>query len=173
VGFIALTVLAGLWHWRGRLFTSRALLWVFVVAVVPAMAANQLGWVAAEVGRQPWVVQPAILRGADGEPLLDADGYVRYATTSLALPDGGERDVIAGLSTADGISESVSAGEVLTSSVLFGAIYLLLGVLWVVVLNRKIQHGPEEEPGPAPGGLAQAAGTLLDRRGGLAGGGTA
>jgi cytochrome d ubiquinol oxidase subunit I len=172
VGFIALTLLAGIWHWRGRLYSSRALLWIFVVAVVPAMAANQLGWVAAEVGRQPWVVQPAILRGADGEPLLDADGYVRHATTSITLPDGGEREVVAGLTTAEGISESVSAGEVLTSSILFGAIYLLLGVLWVVVLNRKIQHGPEEEPGAEPGGLADAAGTLLRHRGGLAGGGT-
>ncbi|MCY3019949.1 MAG: cytochrome ubiquinol oxidase subunit I, partial [Planctomycetota bacterium] len=54
--FIVLT-LAGLYfHWRGTLYGKRWLLWVFVVAVIGPVAANQLGWVAAEVGRQPWVV---------------------------------------------------------------------------------------------------------------------
>lgn len=171
IGFIVLTLVALLLRWRGRLYRRRGLLWVFVIAVVPALAANQLGWVAAEVGRQPWVVQPPILRGPDDEPLLDADGYVRHATTPVRLPGGGTRDVIAGLTTADGVSESVTAGQVLASIVLFGAIYLLLGVLWLVILNRKIQHGPNGVPGPgARGSLADAAGTLLDHRESLAGG---
>jgi cytochrome d ubiquinol oxidase subunit I len=172
VAFIALTLAASFLRWRNRLFDRRGLLRLFVVAIGPAMAANQLGWVAAEVGRQPWVVQPAIMRGTDGEPLLDADGYVRHATITVAQPDGGTREVIAGLTTADGVSESVTAGQVLTSIVLFGAIYLLLGALWLFVLNRKIQHGPEEGPAPPrPGSLGDAAGTLLDHRGGLAEGG--
>jgi cytochrome bd ubiquinol oxidase subunit I len=54
--FVALTLLALVLLWRGRLFATRWLLWTFVFAVVGAYAANQLGWVAAEVGRQPWVV---------------------------------------------------------------------------------------------------------------------
>lgn len=54
--FIALSLYA-LWrHWRGTLFKARWLLWVFVFSVVGPFAANQLGWVAAEVGRQPWIV---------------------------------------------------------------------------------------------------------------------
>ena len=172
VGFIALTLAGSFLRWRGRLFARRRLLWVFVVAVGPAMAANQLGWVAAEVGRQPWVVQPPIVRGPDGEPVLDADGYVRHGTVAVSLPGGGTRDVIAGLTTADGVSESVTAGQVLTSIALFGAIYLLLGALWLFVLNRKIQHGPDEAVAPARrGSLGEAAGTLLDHRGGLAEGG--
>jgi len=62
--FIALT-LAGLYcHWRGTLYRKRWLLWTFVVAVVAPVAANQLGWVAAEVGRQPWVVY-GLLRTRD------------------------------------------------------------------------------------------------------------
>jgi len=40
-------------------------LWIFVFAVVGAFASNQLGWVAAEVGRQPWVVY-GLLRTSDG-----------------------------------------------------------------------------------------------------------
>jgi cytochrome d ubiquinol oxidase subunit I len=53
-GLVALAVL----QWvRGRLFDRRWLLWAFVAAVVLPYIANQAGWVATEVGRQPWVVQ--------------------------------------------------------------------------------------------------------------------
>ncbi|MFZ1684951.1 MAG: cytochrome ubiquinol oxidase subunit I [Candidatus Zixiibacteriota bacterium] len=50
------------------------------------------------------------------------------------------------LRTSDGLSKSVTAGEIITSLVLFGLIYLLLGVLFVYLLNEKIKHGPTEEP---------------------------
>jgi len=54
--FIALTLYA-LWRLRrGTLFQAKWLLWVFVFSVIGPFAANQLGWVAAEVGRQPWIV---------------------------------------------------------------------------------------------------------------------
>jgi cytochrome d ubiquinol oxidase subunit I len=48
------------------------------------------------------------------------------------------------LRTADGLSGAVSANEVLTSLILFGIIYLLLLVLFIFLLNEKIQHGPED-----------------------------
>ena len=41
-----------------------ALLWVFVLAVPLPFVANQLGWITAEVGRQPWVVY-GLLRTSD------------------------------------------------------------------------------------------------------------
>ncbi len=50
--------------WRGRLFQQRWLLWVFVVAVLLPNIANQAGWFAAEMGRQPWVVY-GLLRTSD------------------------------------------------------------------------------------------------------------
>jgi cytochrome d ubiquinol oxidase subunit I len=54
--FIALTLYA-LWCWKkGTLFRKRWLLWVFVFSVIGSFVANELGWVAAEVGRQPWIV---------------------------------------------------------------------------------------------------------------------
>lgn len=54
--FIVLTLYA-LWRLkRGTLFNSRWLLWVFVFSVIGPFIANELGWVAAEVGRQPWIV---------------------------------------------------------------------------------------------------------------------
>jgi cytochrome d ubiquinol oxidase subunit I len=61
--FIALTLFASYLRWRGTLFTKRWLLWVFVVAVLGPYAANQAGWVTAEVGRQPWIVYGLLRTG--------------------------------------------------------------------------------------------------------------
>jgi len=55
--FIAVTLFAVFLSWRGRLFQTRWLLWLFVVSVIGPYVSNELGWVAAEVGRQPWIVQ--------------------------------------------------------------------------------------------------------------------
>jgi hypothetical protein len=51
----------------------------------------------------------------------------------------------------------------MASMVMFGLIYLLLGVLWVFVLNKKIQAGPQppSRTGEEPGGLLDAAGSLV------------
>jgi len=62
--FIAVTLLAAFFLWRGTLWRQRWLLWLFVVSVLGAYAANEAGWVAAEVGRQPWIVWKQ-LRTAD------------------------------------------------------------------------------------------------------------
>ncbi len=62
--FIALS-LGGLLLLRfGILFKQRWLMWIFVFSVLAAYAANQTGWVSAEVGRQPWVVY-GLLRTKD------------------------------------------------------------------------------------------------------------
>ena len=42
--------------WRGRLERSRLLLWLLTLSVLGPQIANQAGWWAAEVGRQPWIV---------------------------------------------------------------------------------------------------------------------
>lgn len=63
--FIGLTLLSLFLLWRGKLFTNRLLMWVFVFSVVGPFIANQAGWVAAEVGRQPWIVY-GLLRTSDG-----------------------------------------------------------------------------------------------------------
>ncbi|MCM2272165.1 MAG: cytochrome ubiquinol oxidase subunit I [candidate division Zixibacteria bacterium] len=49
------------------------------------------------------------------------------------------------LKTADGLSPTVKAGEVMTSIIFFGLIYLLLFILFIYLLNEKIQHGPEDD----------------------------
>jgi cytochrome d ubiquinol oxidase subunit I len=41
------------------------MLWLLVLSVLGPQIANQAGWFAAEVGRQPWIVQ-GLLRTSDG-----------------------------------------------------------------------------------------------------------
>ncbi len=62
--FIALTLFASFMWWKGKLFDNRWLLLVFVYSVVLPQIANQVGWFAAEMGRQPWVVY-GLLRTSD------------------------------------------------------------------------------------------------------------
>jgi cytochrome d ubiquinol oxidase subunit I len=134
--FIVLTLLSLWFLARGSLFRRRWLLGVWVFAVLGAFAANELGWIAAEVGRQPWIVQPKYADVVSGQaPLADYATTVDFSRT------------IDGLRTADAASPGVSSGEVIGSIVMFGLIYGMLFLVWVFVLNSKIQHGPEEEGG--------------------------
>ena len=53
---IGLTLYATFLWWRGKLFETKWLLWIFSFSVILPQIANQVGWFAAEMGRQPWVV---------------------------------------------------------------------------------------------------------------------
>ena len=53
---IALTLYASWLSFKNKLFDKRWLLWIFVWSVLLPQIANQTGWFAAEMGRQPWVV---------------------------------------------------------------------------------------------------------------------
>ncbi|WP_367391473.1 cytochrome ubiquinol oxidase subunit I [Lewinella sp. LCG006] len=56
MALIGLTLYASWQWWRGKLFEHRWLLTIFAWAVLLPQVANQVGWFAAEMGRQPWVV---------------------------------------------------------------------------------------------------------------------
>lgn len=62
--FVMLTLVGMFFLWRGTIFQKRWLLWVFVLAVPLPYVANEVGWMTAEVGRQPWVVY-GLLRTSD------------------------------------------------------------------------------------------------------------
>ncbi|WP_109696516.1 cytochrome ubiquinol oxidase subunit I [Chitinophaga deserti] len=102
---IALTLAALYFLWRKQLFNKKWLMTLFVWAVLLPQVANQAGWYAAEVGRQPWVVY----------------GLLR---------------------TSDALSKDVKANQVMFSLILFTLVYALLFVLFIYLLNKKIQHGP-------------------------------
>jgi len=62
---IALMAISSLQLWRGRLHTSRALLWVLMLAFPFPYIATTAGWMTAELGRQPWIVY-GLMRTAQG-----------------------------------------------------------------------------------------------------------
>ncbi|NNN05929.1 MAG: cytochrome ubiquinol oxidase subunit I [Elusimicrobia bacterium] len=73
---------AAAWRLRGgRLFGDRRLLRALVFGVAVAFAANQLGWVAAEVGRQPWIVY-GLLRTKDA---VSRSVPAAYVAASIAM----------------------------------------------------------------------------------------
>ena len=67
VGFamIAIAALGFLYFRHGSLHERRWLLWILVFSVLGPQIANQLGWFAAEVGRQPWIVY-GLMRTPEG-----------------------------------------------------------------------------------------------------------
>jgi cytochrome d ubiquinol oxidase subunit I len=70
--FIALTLFGLFLWWRGKLFRYRWLMLLFVFSVILPQLANQFGWFAAELGRQPWVVF-GLLRTSDAlSPVVNA-----------------------------------------------------------------------------------------------------
>jgi cytochrome d ubiquinol oxidase subunit I len=63
--FMIALSLYGTWlWWRKKLFKKKWVMWTFVLAVLAPQIANQAGWFAAEMGRQPWVVY-GLLRTSD------------------------------------------------------------------------------------------------------------
>jgi cytochrome d ubiquinol oxidase subunit I len=108
MALIALTLYACIQWRRKKLFDQRWLMIVFAWAVLLPQIANQAGWFAAEMGRQPWVVY----------------GLLR---------------------TSDALSKTVTAGQVMFSLILFTVVYALLFVLFIYLLNKKIQHGPVDQ----------------------------
>ena len=105
---IALSWIGLFFWWRRTLFEKRGLLWVFVFSVLLPQVANQVGWITAEVGRQPYTV---------------------YGL----------------LKTSDSLSKIVTSGQVLSSIIAFSLVYILLFILFIYLLNEKIQHGPDEQ----------------------------
>ena len=63
--FIAIMAAAAVLLWRGRLHTSRPMLWTLLVALPFPYIANTAGWLTAELGRQPWIIH-GLLRTRDG-----------------------------------------------------------------------------------------------------------
>lgn len=109
--FIGLTGLATLLLWRGLLFTTKPMLWALMLAIPFPYIANIMGWMTAELGRQPWLVY----------------GLMR---------------------TSEGPSMNVSAGNALFTLLGFMGMYALLSILFLFLVSREIEHGPEAEKIP-------------------------
>ncbi|HLK49441.1 MAG TPA: cytochrome ubiquinol oxidase subunit I [Bryobacteraceae bacterium] len=104
--FIAVLLVAAFLLWRGRLYLSRPMLWVLMLALPFPYIATTAGWMTAELGRQPWLIY----------------GLFR---------------------TVEGTSARVSPGNGLFTLIGFMGIYGLLAVLFLFLVHREIEHGPE------------------------------
>ena len=71
--FIFLMGLATLQNLLGRLQSSRLLLWVLMLAFPFPYIANTLGWMTAELGRQPWLIY-GLLHTRDGVSHVISNG---------------------------------------------------------------------------------------------------
>ncbi len=104
--FIGIMALSAWLIRSNKIWDKRWLLKLLVISIPLPLVACQFGWVAAEVGRQPWIVYKL-------------------------------------MKTKDAFSATLSAGEVLFSIVLFGLIYLFLLAMYIFLLKKKIDVGPE------------------------------
>ena len=158
---ILMTLLAFFYWWRGTLFNKKWLLILFIFSILGAIAANELGWVTAEVGRQPWIVYPKMQTGVDGQIVRNVDGIIQFEQVLWPSEVGLGTMKDAGLRTTDGHSQAVDSNQVLFSIVMFGLIYLLLFLIWIFVLNDKIQKGPVlvSESVEPPEGFLRTAGS--------------
>ncbi|MDZ7378466.1 MAG: cytochrome ubiquinol oxidase subunit I [candidate division KSB1 bacterium] len=73
--FVAMALAALVLMAQRRVYGARWFLWALLVSAPLPHLANQFGWIAAEVGRQPWVVY-RILRTADAASVVVGAGHV-------------------------------------------------------------------------------------------------
>ena len=134
-GLIMITaILAVVFTLRGgRIRSMRWLQKLLLVSPLFPFIAIQVGWITAEVGRQPWVVYPST-SGPDGVSLL----------------------------TNNAISQSVSAPELLMTLALFAAVYVFLFVGWARVISRFIKRGPVDDAAPAAGSANDATAAVKE-----------
>jgi cytochrome d ubiquinol oxidase subunit I len=78
---IVVAALGFLYFRNGKLHERRWLLWILVFSVLGPQIANQFGWFAAEVGRQPWIVY-GVMRTPEG---LSAVVKANVVLSSLIL----------------------------------------------------------------------------------------
>jgi cytochrome d ubiquinol oxidase subunit I len=81
--FIAMSVWGAILLARKKLGESRAYLKLIILAIPLPYLANELGWIAAEVGRQPWAVY-RVLRTADAASKVVPAGNILFSLVIFA-----------------------------------------------------------------------------------------
>lgn len=70
--FVAIATLAALFLWRKRLFETRGVLWLLMLAMPFPYIASEAGWVVTEVGRQPWIIYGLMRTAAGVSPTVES-----------------------------------------------------------------------------------------------------
>jgi cytochrome d ubiquinol oxidase subunit I len=107
--FMILASLAGIFLSRRHNFeNNRLFLYIMVLSIPLPYLAQQLGWLVAELGRQPWIVFGV-------------------------------------LKTADAVSKSITATQVLLSLLGFTVLYGILGAIDIFLLVKYAKKGPDSD----------------------------
>jgi cytochrome d ubiquinol oxidase subunit I len=67
--FAAIAIIGSFFMFTNRLYSVKWFLWTLIIASPLPLLANEFGWMAAEIGRQPWAVYK-ILRTADAASVV-------------------------------------------------------------------------------------------------------
>ncbi len=119
---IAMPLLGLFLWWRKQLDGNRFFLGLSVACLPLPLLVNELGWMAAEVGRQPWIVY----------------GIQKTSEAfDFTLKDGGSALVPAG------VSAIVPPGQVAASLCIFALIYGVLLAAWIAFIRRELRREPE------------------------------
>lgn len=82
--FIAFSGLGILLLFLKKLYTSRWFLFLILLSIPLPLIANEFGWIAAEVGRQPWAVYH-ILRTSEAASVSVSAGEVLFSLITFSL----------------------------------------------------------------------------------------
>ncbi|GHP01006.1 cytochrome ubiquinol oxidase subunit I [Reticulibacter mediterranei] len=66
-----------LWWWKRRLYETRWMLWIIMLATPFPFISNTAGWFTAELGRQPWIIF-GLLHTAQGSSAHVSSGNVLF-----------------------------------------------------------------------------------------------
>ncbi|HON58481.1 MAG TPA: cytochrome ubiquinol oxidase subunit I [Smithella sp.] len=78
VALIALGLFGGYLLWRGKLYQNKAYLFLLPFLIPLPHIAHETGWIAAEVGRQPWIIYK-LMKTADGVSVVVGTGEIAFS----------------------------------------------------------------------------------------------
>ncbi|MFH0975193.1 MAG: cytochrome ubiquinol oxidase subunit I [Spirochaetota bacterium] len=82
--FIAMAFLYGFLVFKNKLYDKKIFLWPLVFAIPLPHFAIQLGWIAAEVGRQPWAVY-GVLKTSDAASAVVPAGQILFTVIMFSI----------------------------------------------------------------------------------------
>jgi cytochrome d ubiquinol oxidase subunit I len=83
--FFALLAVIGLFLiLRKKLYDSRWYLWTLLLAIPLPFISNELGWMSAEIGRQPWAVY-GVLKTADAASVVVPAGQILFSIIMFSV----------------------------------------------------------------------------------------
>lgn len=82
--FIIITAYGVIQLYRGRLYNGKKFLRLLVWSLPLPIIASQLGWIAAEVGRQPWIIY-RVMKTTEGATLNLPASNVLFTLTMFVI----------------------------------------------------------------------------------------